>query len=89
MQSVSTARRISAIARTSAKLASEGSITAVLDALAEEVQQADALAAVQILTVDRTGTELQLMGSVSGILLLTPPPFCDTDELTRPEESAS
>ena len=55
-------RRISAIARSSATLASEGSISAILDALAHEVQQADALAAVQILTLDRSGKALQLMG---------------------------
>jgi PAS domain S-box-containing protein len=56
-------RRVAAIARTSAKLASEGSITATLDALAREVLQADALAGVQILTVDGSGNSLQIMGS--------------------------
>lgn len=56
-------RRIAAIARTSAKLVSEGSVTATLDALAAEVLRADALAGVQILTVDATGHGLQIMGS--------------------------
>jgi PAS domain S-box-containing protein len=56
-------RRVAAIARTSAKLASEGSITALLDALAREVVQTDALAAVQIFTFDGAGRNLQIMGS--------------------------
>ena len=56
-------RRVAAIARSSAKLASEGSITATLDALAFEVLQADALAGVQILTLDDHGEGLQIMGS--------------------------
>ncbi|WP_181782614.1 GAF domain-containing sensor histidine kinase, partial [Pseudonocardia pini] len=51
------------IARSSAKLASEGSITATLDALAREVLQADALAGVQILTLDDSGSGLRIMGS--------------------------
>ncbi|MFB6441349.1 histidine kinase [Streptomyces sp. NPDC056411] len=56
-------RRVAAIARSSVKLASEGSITATLDALAGEVLQADALAGVQILTLDESGQGLQIMGS--------------------------
>ncbi len=56
-------RRVAAIARSSANLASEGSITATLDALAREVLQADALAGVQILTLDDSGEGLQIMGS--------------------------
>ncbi len=56
-------RRVKAIARSSAKLASEGSLTAALDALANEVLQADALAAVQILTADAAGRGLRIMGS--------------------------
>ncbi|MCO7192711.1 ATP-binding protein [Pseudonocardia sp. McavD-2-B] len=56
-------RRVTAIARASATLASEGSITATLDALAREVLQADALAGVQILTLDRSGEALRIMGS--------------------------
>jgi signal transduction histidine kinase len=56
-------RRIAAIARTSVKAASEESITATLDALAQQVLQADALAAVHIMTLDSSGRSLQLMGS--------------------------
>jgi PAS domain S-box-containing protein len=56
-------RRIAAIARSSAKLASERSVSATLDALASELLQVDALAGVQILTVDDSGRGLQIMGS--------------------------
>jgi signal transduction histidine kinase len=56
-------RRIAAIARTAAKLASQGSLTATLDALAAEVLQTDALSGVQILTLDDTGHGLRIMGS--------------------------
>jgi signal transduction histidine kinase len=56
-------RRVAAIARTSATLASARSVTAMLDALAREVVQADALAAVQIFTFDGAGRNLQIMGS--------------------------
>ncbi len=48
-------RRVAAIARTAAKLASEGSLTGLLDALASEVLKTDELAGVQILTVDEAG----------------------------------
>jgi PAS domain S-box-containing protein len=56
-------RRVAAIARTSATLKSARSVTAMLDALAREVVQADALAAVQIFTFDGAGRKLQIMGS--------------------------
>lgn len=56
-------RRVTAIARTAAKLASQGELTGLLDALADEVVQADALAGAQILTLDETGHGLRLMGS--------------------------
>jgi len=46
-----------------ADLASRGSLTAILDALAAEVLQTDALAAVQILTLDAGGRQLRIMGS--------------------------
>ncbi len=55
-------RRVAAIARAAANLASQGSLTAMLDALASEVVQADALAAVQILALDPTGRGLRIMG---------------------------
>jgi PAS domain S-box-containing protein len=56
-------RRVAALARTSATLTSARSVTAMLDALAHEVVQADALAAVQIFTFDAAGRKLQIMGS--------------------------
>src|SRR5690349_22715172 len=56
-------RRVAAIARTAATLASQGSLPAILDALAAEVLQTDALAAVQILTLDAGGRQLRIMGS--------------------------
>lgn len=56
-------RRIAAIARTAAQLASQGSLTVALDALAAEVVKTDGLAGVQILTLDDSGSSLQIMGS--------------------------
>ncbi|WP_109529331.1 PAS domain-containing sensor histidine kinase [Nocardia aurea] len=56
-------RRVAAIARSAAKLASQGSLAATLDALAEEVLQTDAVAAVQILTIDPGSQTLRIMGS--------------------------
>src|SRR6185437_11666316 len=56
-------RRVAAIARTAATLASQGSLPAILDALAAEVLQTDALAAVQIVRLDATGGQLRIMGS--------------------------
>ena len=46
-----------------ADLASQGSLTAVLDALAAEVLRTDGLAAVQIVTLDAAGSQLRIMGS--------------------------
>ena len=46
-----------------ANLASQRSLTAILDALATEVLRADALAAVQIVTPDAAGRQLRIMGS--------------------------
>jgi signal transduction histidine kinase len=56
-------RRVAAIARTAANLASQGSLATILDALAAEVLQTDALAAVQILALDARGRQLRIMGS--------------------------
>ncbi|MBP2326953.1 signal transduction histidine kinase [Kibdelosporangium banguiense] len=56
-------RRIAALARSAANLASHGSVSATLDALAREVLQTDALAAVQVLAVDDSGRGLQVMGT--------------------------
>src|SRR5579862_2944815 len=55
--------RLAAIARAAANLASQESLPAILDAIAAEVLQADALAAVQILTLDAAGRQLRVMGS--------------------------
>jgi signal transduction histidine kinase len=56
-------RRVAAIARTAANLASQGSLATILDALAAEVLQTDALAAVQIVALDAAGRQLRIMGS--------------------------
>src|ERR1700744_678581 len=56
-------RRVAAIARAAANLASQGSLPTILDALAAEVLQTDALAAVQIVTLDAAGGQLRIMGS--------------------------
>ncbi|WP_019809514.1 sensor histidine kinase [Saccharomonospora halophila] len=56
-------RRVTALARTAAKLASQGTVSATLDALAAEVVQADGLAGVQILTRGESGGRLHVMGS--------------------------
>jgi signal transduction histidine kinase len=56
-------RRVAAIARAAASLASQGSLATILDALAAEVLQTDALAAVQILALDAAGRQLRIMGS--------------------------
>jgi signal transduction histidine kinase len=56
-------RRIAAIAQTSIALASEGSLGSTLDAVAQQIVQADGLAGAQILILDGTGRELRLMGS--------------------------
>jgi signal transduction histidine kinase len=55
-------RRVAALARASAGLAAEGSVPATLDALAREVLRADALAGVQILSMDEAGSGLRIMG---------------------------
>jgi len=56
-------RRVAALARASAGLAAEGSVRATLDVLAREVLLADALAGVQILSMDEAGSGLRVMGS--------------------------
>jgi PAS domain S-box-containing protein len=55
-------RRVAAIARSSATLASAGSLTATLDVLAQEIVRTDALAGVQIMTMD-DNDGLRIMGS--------------------------
>ncbi|NKQ51419.1 GAF domain-containing protein [Amycolatopsis sp. K13G38] len=56
-------RRVAAIARTAAKLATEGSLIDTLDALAAEVVKADALAGAQILTLEEASHDLRVMGT--------------------------
>lgn len=56
-------RRLAAIARTSIGLASEGSLGATLDAVAQQIVRTDGLAGVQILILDSAGKELRLLGS--------------------------
>lgn len=56
-------RRIAAIARAATNVASQGSITAILDAVAREVLEAEPLAGVQIITVEESGDGLRIMGS--------------------------
>lgn len=56
-------RRLAAIARTSIGLATEGSLGATLDAVAEQIVRTDGLAGAQILVLDSTGKELRLLGS--------------------------
>ncbi len=56
-------RRIAAVARTAANLTSQGSLSAMLDALASEVLKTDAVAGVQIMTLDGVSRELRIMGS--------------------------
>ena len=59
-------RRLEAIASVAARVAtgrSVESIEATLEAIAAEVLDADAVAAVQVLTVDETGERFQMMGT--------------------------
>ncbi len=56
-------RRLTAIARTASRVAAKRSLSSTLDALANEVLEADALASVQILTVNATNERFQVMGT--------------------------
>lgn len=55
-------RRAAAVARTAARVASERSLPATLRALALEIQQADGLAGVQVLTNEHSGDKLHMLG---------------------------
>lgn len=55
-------RRAAAVARTAARVASERSLPATLRALAHEIQQADGLAGVQVLTHEPSGEQLHMLG---------------------------
>jgi len=56
-------RRLAAIARAASDVASKRSLVGTLEALAQEVLRTDALAGVQILTVNSTGDRLHVMGA--------------------------
>jgi PAS domain S-box-containing protein len=56
-------RRLSAIAKAASNVASKRSLVGTLEALAREVARTDALAGVQVLTVNGSGDRLHVMGS--------------------------
>ena len=56
-------RHAAAVARTAAQVASKRSLPATLHALAEEILQADGLAAVQVLTNEHSGDKLHMLGT--------------------------
>jgi PAS domain S-box-containing protein len=58
-----TQRRLAAIAKAAASVASKRSLTGTLEALAQEVARTDALAGVQILTLNAGGDRLHVMGA--------------------------
>lgn len=55
-------RRAAAVARTAARVASERSLPATLNALAHEILQADGMAGVQVLTKEPLGEKLHMLG---------------------------
>ncbi|WP_063813392.1 ATP-binding protein [Herbidospora daliensis] len=56
-------RRLAAIASAAGRVGGDPSLRSTLDALAREVLEADALASVQIMTVNAAGARFQVMGS--------------------------
>jgi signal transduction histidine kinase len=56
-------RRLAAIAKAASDVATKRSLVGTLEALAEEVARTDALAGVQVLTVNSAGDRLHVMGS--------------------------
>jgi len=56
-------RRMAALARTAANMASDGSLGQILGAMAAEIQQSDGVAGTQIITVSPMSDELRVMGS--------------------------
>jgi signal transduction histidine kinase len=56
-------RRLAAIAQASSSVAAVGNLAATLDAVAAEVVRADQIAAVQVITLDDTGTRVRLWGT--------------------------
>jgi signal transduction histidine kinase len=56
-------RRLAAIAKAASSVASKRSLVGTLEALAQEVARTDALAGVQVLTVNSTGNRLHVVGA--------------------------
>ncbi len=56
-------RRLTAIAKAASSVASKRSLVGTLEALAQEVARTDALAGVQVLTVNSSGDRLHVMGA--------------------------
>ena len=56
-------RRLAAIAKAASNVASKRSLVGTLEALAQEVLRTDALAGVQVLTVNSSGDRLHVMGA--------------------------
>ena len=56
-------RRLAAIAKAASSVASKRSLVGTLEVLAQEVARTDALAGVQVLTVNSTGNRLHVMGA--------------------------
>ncbi|WP_324277035.1 PAS domain-containing protein [Blastococcus brunescens] len=56
-------RRLAAIAKAASSVASKRSLVGTLEALAQEVARTDALAGVQVLTVNSAGNRLHVMGA--------------------------
>jgi signal transduction histidine kinase len=57
------ARRLAAIARASSSVAAVGNLAATVDAVAAEVVRAEQIEAVQVVTLDDTGTRVRLLGT--------------------------
>lgn len=56
-------RRLAAIARASSSVAAVGNLAATVDAVAAEVVRAEQIEAVQVITLDDTGTRVRLLGT--------------------------
>jgi signal transduction histidine kinase len=56
-------RRLAAIARASSSVAAVGNLAATVDAVAAEVMRAEQIEAVQVITLDDTGTRVRLLGT--------------------------
>jgi signal transduction histidine kinase len=56
-------RRLAAIAGASSSVAAVGNLAATVDAVAAEVVRADQIAAVQVITLDDTGSRVRLLGT--------------------------